>query len=64
MRLSAKLGKQVSAWVREKLPKGPEVTLIWEGRQAWLPLVRVITPEGQYTAETHHRASHWTQDIL
>lgn len=31
--IERELGKQVSAWVREKLPKGPEVTPIWEGRR-------------------------------
>jgi hypothetical protein len=54
-----------SAWF-EKLPKGSEITLIWEGRREKYGrlLGRVITPEGQYMAETYHRAGYWTQDIL
>src|SRR5688572_1540769 len=31
--IERELGKQVSAWVREKLPRGSEVTLIWEGKR-------------------------------
>ena len=55
----------MSAWL-EKLPKGSEITLIWEGRREKYGrlLGRVITPEGQYMAETYPRAGYWTQDIL
>jgi len=55
----------MSAWL-EKLPKGSEITLIWEGgREKYDRLLgRVTTPEGQYMAEAYHSAGQWTQDTL
>lgn len=58
--IGRELGKQVSAWVRQKLPKGSTVTLIWEGKREKYGrlLGRVLLPDGQDIAEAIVKAGY------
>jgi len=54
------LGKQVSAWLRQKLPKGSAVTLVWEGKREKYGrlLGRIIMPDGQDAAAAIVKAGY------
>jgi micrococcal nuclease len=54
------LGKQVNAWLRERLPKGSPVTLIWEGKREKYGrlLGKVLMPDGQDIAEAIVKAGY------